>query len=57
MRTEENGCDCVNCESAGGECLAGFCAVCLTELGTGEPWGAVCADCLTELGKAVCDCD
>ena len=37
-------CDCPNCDS-GRDCLPGFCAVCLTDLGTGEGWGARCDTC------------
>ena len=53
MVTEENGCDCPNCESGKGDCLAGFCAVCLTELGTGEPWGATCGSCGGEVAQTL----
>ena len=28
-----------------GECQRGFCAKCLTELGTDEDWGALCESC------------
>lgn len=40
-------CECINCDDpdAGGECLAGFCASCLSILDSDEPWGTLCDDC------------
>jgi hypothetical protein len=40
-------CECVNCQDPeiGGDCLEGFCALCLDALSFDGPWGTVCDDC------------